>query len=230
MTSYQLPNLPGLVKVNANSAGLKTLKFSETAVIGGPANVAVVSGDNQSTSVTSALPQSLTVKVTDQGGNPVAGTSVTFAAPSGSFTGSPATTDGSGNASASYTAGTVATSVTITATAGTGSASFHETITPGAPSSVTASGGDGQTGPAGSPLPQPLAVIVADQYANPVSGVNVVFDDAGAGGQFSSDPVITDNSGAAIDFYQLPGFPGLVTMSASAAGVGTPAFFSAMAQ
>ena len=60
--------------------------------------LAVVSGDNQSTSVTSALPQSLTVKVTDQGGNPVAGTSVTFAAPSGSFTGSPATTDSTSSA------------------------------------------------------------------------------------------------------------------------------------
>ncbi|MBI3474549.1 MAG: Ig-like domain-containing protein [Acidobacteria bacterium] len=228
--SYQLPNLPGKVIVVANSTGLKAVKFGETAVIGPPANVAIISGDSQSATVTSPLPQSLAVKVTDQGGNAVAGTSVTFTAPSGSFTGSPATTDSGGSASAAYTAGTIAGPVTITATAGSASASFHETITPGPPSSVTVSGGDGQIGPAGSLLPQPLAVIVADQYANPVSGVDVVFDDAGSGGQFSGNPVATDNTGTALDFYQLPGVPGGVTISASAAGVGSPALFTEVAQ
>ena len=231
-TNYKLPNLPGTYKVTGSSSvpGLKAVKFSETAVVGPPANVAIVSGDNQSTSVAFPLPQALALKVTDQAGNAVAGASVTFTAPSGSFTGSPATTDSGGNASANYTAGTVAGSVTITATAGSGSAAFHETVTPGAASSVTVSGGDGQAAPAGSQLPQPLTVIVGDQYANRVSGVAVVFSDSGAGGLFSGNPVVTDNSGTALAFYTLPSLAGPVTISASAAGVPSPTFFSEVAQ
>ena len=230
-TNYKLPNLPGTYKVNASVPSLKTMKFTETGVVGAPANVAIVSGDNQSTSVVSPLPQALAVKVTDQAGNAVSGTSVTFTAPSGSFTGNPATTDSNGNASANYTAGTVAGPVTITATAGSPSASFHETVNPGAASSVTVSGGNSQAAPAGSQLPQALTVIVADQYANPVPGVNVVFDDGGAGGFFSNgNLVVTDSSGTALEFYTLPTLAGPVTISANAAGVASPAFFSEFAQ
>jgi hypothetical protein len=126
--SYQLPNLSGKYTVTASSAGLNTFKFTETATAGAPASVAIVSGDNQSAPVGSPLPQPLVVKVTDQFGNAVVGTSVTFTAPSGTLAGSPATTDVSGQASASYTTGTVAGSVTITATAGSSSAQFHETV------------------------------------------------------------------------------------------------------
>jgi hypothetical protein len=128
-TSYQLPNLPAKYFVTASSTGLKSIRFGETAIVGTPANVAVVSGDNQSASTGTDLPQLLKVKVTDQVGNAVAGTQVTFSAPSGSFTGSPATTDSGGNASVTYTTGTVAGPVTITATAGSATAQFHETVT-----------------------------------------------------------------------------------------------------
>jgi hypothetical protein len=229
--TYQLPNLPGKYFVFARSSGLNSIKFGETAVVGAPANVAIVSGDNQTTSVGSPLPQPLKVKITDQAGNPVVGTSVTFTAPSGSFTGSPATTDAGGNATATYTAGTVAGIITITATAGSASATFHERVTPDAPASVIVSGGDQQSAPAGTQLPQPLSVVVQDQYANPVSGVGVTFDDGGAGGIFGyGNAVVTDNSGAAVEIYTLPGSAGLVTISASVAGVGTPAFFSETSQ
>ncbi len=229
--TYRLPNLPGKYFVTASSAGLNALRFGETAVVGPAANVAIVSGDNQSTNAGSPLPQALTVKVTDQVGNAVSGASVTFTAPSGTFTGNPATTTNGGTASVTYTAGTVAGPVTITATAGSGSVQFHETVTPGAAAAVTVSGGDGQAGPAGSQLPQALTVIVADQYANPVSGVAVTFDDGGAGGLFSNgNLVITDNSGTASEFYTLPPAPGSVTITASAAGVPSPAFFNELAQ
>jgi len=229
--TYQLPNLPGKYYVYANSAGLKAVKFGETAVVGPAANVAIVSGDNQSTPVGSPLPQALQVKVTDQVGNAVVGTSVTFTAPSGTITGSPATTDASGNAGATYTAGTVAGTVTITATAGSASASFHETVTPGAASSVTVSGGNNQSAPAGSQLPQALSVVVADQYANPVPGVGVAFNDGGLGGVFSDPgPVITDNTGTALNFYTLPTAPGPVSVFAFAAGVPNPAVFNETAQ
>jgi len=126
--SYQLPNLPGKVLVTASSVGFTTLKYGETAVVGPPANVAIVSGDNQSTGVNAPLPNPLVVKVTDQVGNAVSGAAVTFTAPSGTFSSNPVTTDAGGSASVTYTAGTDVGDVIITATSGTGSAQFHETV------------------------------------------------------------------------------------------------------
>src|SRR5258708_664155 len=109
-------------------------------------------------------------------------------------------------------AGTISGTIEITATAGSAFATFHETVTPGAASSVTVSGGNHQSAPSGSELPQALAVIVADQYSNPVPGVNVLFDDSGAGGLFpNGNLVVTDNFGAAAEFYILPGFSGPVS-------------------
>jgi hypothetical protein len=128
--SYQLPNTAGKVFVNANSAGMKTVKFGETAVAGAPAGVAIVSGDNQSTSVNTPLPSPLVVRVTDQSGNAVAGTPVTFTAPEGTFTGNPATTDTNGVASCNYTAGPNPGAVTITATAGSATGTFQEQVNP----------------------------------------------------------------------------------------------------
>jgi adhesin/invasin len=104
------------------------LKYGETAVVGPPANVAIVSGDNQSTGVNAPLPNPLVVKVTDQVGNAVSGAAVTFTAPSGTFSSNPVTTDAGGSASVTYTAGTDVGDVIITATSGTGSAQFRETV------------------------------------------------------------------------------------------------------
>jgi len=126
--SYRLPNLPGKYIVVANSAGFTGVRFGETAVVGPPANVAIVSGDNQSTGINSPLPEPLVVKVTDQVGNAVSGAAVNFTAPSGTFSNNPVTTDASGNASVTYTAGTDVGQIIITATAGSGSAQFHETV------------------------------------------------------------------------------------------------------
>jgi hypothetical protein len=230
-TSYRLPNLPGKYFVNANSPGFNTVRFGETAVVGAPANVAVVSGDNQSMSAGTNAPQPLKVKVTDQVGNAVPGTSVTFTAPSGSFTGSPATTDSGGNASVTYTAGTSAGPVTVTATAGSASAQFHETVTSGGAATIAVSGGNNQTGTPGSQLLQALSVIVDDQYSNPVGGVSVTFDDGGSGGGFGNgNPVFTDNSGTALEFYILPPSPGTFTISANAVGVTAPALFTESGQ
>ncbi len=229
--TYQLPNLPGKYTVKVSSPGLKTLSITEIAVVGPPGNVAIVSGNNQSATAGSALPQPLAVHVTDQAGNAVSGASVVFTAPSGTFTGSPATTDSSGNASASYTAGTVAGPVTITATAGSASVQFSETVTAGAAVGITITGGNNQAAPAGTPLGQLLSVVVVDQYGNPVQTVGVFFDDGGAGGLFSGpNPAITDAMGAAVQGYTLPLAAGTYSVTATAAGVGTPALFTETAQ
>jgi hypothetical protein len=105
------------------------------------------------------------------------------------------------------------------------------TVTAGAPASVAITGGNNQAATAGTTLPQALSVVVADQYSNPVSGVAVTFSDGGVGGSFSNaNPVTTASTGTASQYYTLPMTKGSVSVSATAAGVTTPAIFSETGQ
>ena len=108
---------------------------------------------------------------------------------------------------------------------------FTANVTAGPATTATISGGNNQSGTAGTTLPQPLTVVVTDQYGNPVPGVAVNFDDGGAGGSFlNPNPVTTDNTGTATQGYTLPPVAGLVNITATAAGAANPAVFSETAQ
>jgi Fe-S cluster assembly iron-binding protein IscA len=110
-------------------------------------------------------------------------------------------------------------------------AQISVTVTAGAAATVTITGGNNQAAAAGTPLPLPLTVVVADQYSNPVSGVAVAFSDGGAGGSFSyANPATTSSTGTASQYYTLPPTAGPVSVSATAAGVTTPAIFSETGQ
>lgn len=118
--SYQLPNTDGTYKIVATASAsqcpaCKKQTFAETATGDAPAALVAVSGDNQSAPVNTALAQPLVVQVNDQGGNPIAGVSVTFSAPSGTLSSASVTTNASGQASVNYTTGGSAGTVTITA-------------------------------------------------------------------------------------------------------------------
>ncbi|MGA9498073.1 MAG: Ig-like domain-containing protein, partial [Terriglobales bacterium] len=115
LVSYQIPNADGTFKIVASTTGLKTATFNEYATGDIPGNLLVVSGDNQTAPVNTTLPQPLVVQVVDQGGSPIPGVSVLFSAPSGIFAGSPATTNSNGQASVTYTTGSSAGTVTVTA-------------------------------------------------------------------------------------------------------------------
>jgi hypothetical protein len=236
VASYQLPNTAGAYKITASAlVGQPPKKasatFTETSTGDAPASVSVVSGNNQTAAVNTALSRPLVVQVNDQGGNPVAGVSVLFSAPSGTFTGSPATTDASGQATVSYTTGTSAGAVNITALIDKLTTQLMVTVTAGAPASVTISGGNNQTGTAGTTLSVALSVVVADQYGNPVSGDAVNFSDNGAGGSFSySNPVTTSSPGTASQIYLLPSSAGLVYISAAANGVTNLVMFAETGQ
>lgn len=79
-----------------------------TVVAGSPASVVVVSGSGQSAPTGTAFAQPVRVRVTDQGGNPVASVPVTFSSPasgpSGTFVSSAVTTDETGTAAVTVTA------------------------------------------------------------------------------------------------------------------------------
>jgi protocatechuate 3,4-dioxygenase beta subunit len=232
---YTTGTSPGPIIITAAVNALTT-QFAENVSAGPPASVTVSGGNNQTGNAGSTLAQALTVIVADQYGNPVPGVSVYYSdnGAGGTFSSpNPSNTNGSGIATESYTLSPFTGSVTITATA-TGvnnPATFAETSVAGPAAYIYVISGNNQTAPAGTQLPQCLKVSVTDQYGNPVSGVNVGFDDGGAGGSFSGpNPVATNNSGNASEMYTLPASPGTVTINATAAGVSTPAVFTETGQ
>lgn len=118
-----------------------------------------------------------------------------------------AVTNSLGGVSTGYTTSTKPASVTITATSGSLSPLHtHETAIAGPPASIVAIAGNGQTGPASTPLPQNLVVHITDQYGNAVPNASAAFTDGGAGGSFSAVPASTDLSGNASVTYTTPSF------------------------
>ena len=235
-TILQLPTSVGKITVTASYPLLKSVTFAETSVAGPAANVAVTGGNNQSQTVGTQLSQALKVLVTDQYGNPISGNAVTFSdgGAGGTFSNpNPVVTGTNGVATLTYTLPTTAQTVTINATA-SGLATpgvLTETAVVGPAASVAITGGNNQTAPAGTQLPQALTVLVTDQYGNPISGNAVTFSDGGIGGFFSySNPASTGGDGVATQIYTLPASPGTFNITATASGVGTSAVFAETGQ
>jgi protocatechuate 3,4-dioxygenase beta subunit len=234
-TSYTNPSKAGTVKITATTGSLKAASF--TVTVTAPTSISITSGNNQSAAAGTQLPQALTVLVTDKNNNPIANASVSFSdgGAGGTFSNpNPVVTGANGTATQSYTLPQVAGTVTITATATglTQTAVFTETAVVGTAANIAITGGNNQTAPNGTQLPQALTVLVTDQYNNPVAGVNVTFSDGGAGGTFSNgNPVVTGANGTASQFYTLPPVAGeTVYITATAAGVANPVVFTEYGQ
>jgi chitinase len=106
--TWVLGQVAGAKTLTASSSGLTSATFTATAVAGPASKLTVLSGNEQFGTVGVALPNALTVGVTDSYGNPVGvGTSVVFAVTGGGSV-SPATaaTDANGRVSATWTMGT----------------------------------------------------------------------------------------------------------------------------
>lgn len=148
---------------------------SSFVLTAGPATTMMASsGDGQTATVATAVPQPPTVLVTDQSGNPVAGVLVTFATSGGaSVTGPTPTTGATGLAAVgSWTLGTAAGPYTLTATA-TGLAgspvTFTATATAGAPQQLDIVQQPASSGAqAGVPFPVQPVVRRLDLYGNVV--------------------------------------------------------------
>jgi adhesin/invasin len=193
------------------------VSFSEAVIAASASALTIIAGNNQSGAAGSTLATQLVVQVTDVYGNSVSGTPVSFNDNSagGSFSTTLIGSDTSGLASVAYTLPAAPASVIVTAAApGMASVSFNETAVTGSAALFNKVSGDFQAAKAGSPLPLPLVVKVTDQYGNPVSGVAVTFDDAAAGGAFSSNP-ITDGSGSASVGYTTPPVSQSISITAS---------------
>ena len=178
--------------------------------------MSIIAGSPQSATVGAAFATGLEVQVLDQYSNPVAGVSVTFAAPSsgasgtfasgGNCTSNPqtyscvATTDASGDATAStFTANHIAGSnysVTTSASGVASPPSFSLTNTAKTTNdTMSIIAGSPQSATVGAAFATGLEVQVLDQYSNPVAGVSVTFTapSSGASGTFASGGNCTSN-------------------------------------
>src|SRR5262245_43472308 len=233
VTGWTLGNSAGLNTLTATADGLSTVSFSATGTASIASSIAISAGNGQTATVGTAVAAPPAVIVLDQFNNPVAGVAVTFAVASGggSVTGATRTTNAAGLAAVgSWTLGTTAGLNSLTATAGTlaGSPlSFTATGTAGTASSIAISAGDGQSATVGAALGTSPAVIVRDQFNNPVAGVLVTFAVATGGGSVTAATQTTNDAGiAAVGSWTLGAAAGPNTLVASAGSL-TPVSFAA---
>ncbi len=84
--------------------------------------------------------------------------------------------------------------------------------------------GDAQSATAGSALPEPLTVIVINQYGGPSTNVTVTWAIASGGGNLSAASTTTDANGVTSVTYTTGQTPGSATITATVAGIGTLTF------
>lgn len=166
-----------------------------------PAAVSAVAATSFTATVGTAAATEPAVKVTDGDGSPVSGAAVQFAvtAGGGSLARTSATTDASGIASAgAWTLGTTAGTNSVEATvAGLPTVRFTATGTAAPAASMTVAGGDGQTAAVGVAVPTAPAVLLKDQYGNPVAGAAVSFAVASGNGTVTGAAATTGADGVA---------------------------------
>ncbi len=97
------------------------------------------------------------------------------------------------------------------------------------PNSIAMSGGNNQVDPAGTALPESLAVIVRDQGGAPRGGVTVTFMVIDGGGAVSPGSQATGADGIAKTRWTLGSIAGAQTVLATAGSL-TPVLFSAVSQ
>jgi hypothetical protein len=114
--NYQLPTKLQVVTITCSSTSYRSAVFTETAVIGPPARMTIVSGNNQSALPNTALPNPLVLKVVDSNGFGVPGVTVNFSdnGAGGFFSARSMVTGSNGEVSAQYTTGPTAGKVTVT--------------------------------------------------------------------------------------------------------------------
>lgn len=201
---------------------------------GAPTTISYNSGNNQSANAGEILPIDPSVLVTDAGGNPVSGVTVTFAVASGggSVTGAIKVTSASGIATVgSWTLGCVAGSNTLTATSPGLAGSpltFTATGNTGPASIIEISAGNNQTATVGTPVPVNPSVLVTDGCGNPVSGITTTFAVTAGGGSIIGGNQTTDGNGLATVGWILGSSAGTNTLTVTRSGLtGSPVTFTA---
>ncbi len=224
-TSYTFGVKAVTVTITCAAVGYVSAVFTETATVGAPSVIKDYSGNEQTAPVDTQLPQPFVALVTDAHANPVPGAVVTFSdgGKGGSFSINPVTTNSSGFASTIYTTPSQPGLVRVTATTGSlKPADFGVTVTGGGGNgtpTLSATGGNNQSGVVATTLPVPLTVLANDGGSTPgIQGVTVACKDGGAAGKFSPSSGVTNSSGDFSTSYTLPTKVKAITITCTATG------------
>ena len=193
-----------------------------------PAELQLLSGDEQEAVAGAELSHPVVVRVLDSEGDPIRGQLVNFRVTSGGgsvFSGS-ALTNANGEAQERWTLGTStaveqrleARAVDQESGAAIVFATFEATVLPGTPQRVEAVAGAAIEGIAGQALGSPIVVAVFDQHGNPVPGVAVTWAAPG-GGSVAAASATSDASGRASAVWTLGTQAGAQTATATVAGL-----------
>ena len=232
--SWTLGTSAGANSLSATVTGVSPVTFNATAEPGPATQLQLNDGDGQSAVAGATVSVPPSVRVLDDFGNGVAGTTVQFTVTGGggSVTGATPTSDGSGLATVgSWTLGTSAGTNTLEASAAgiVGTVGFTATALSGSASVMALEAGDAQTDTVGATLATPYAVRVTDDNANPVAGVTVSWTVTGGGGSITPSST-TDANGVATAVRTLGTTAGTQTATGSVGGLtGSPVQFTATA-
>jgi len=191
------------------------------------ARIALVSGDDQTGPVGTALSEPLVVLVTDQFGNPVPDARVVWRALHGSVNPSSSRTGADGRAETSWVLGSSTGAQSATASAGGLNGSpitFTSTAVPGNANGLVRVAGNNQSGRPGQELDEPLIVRLVDREGNGIRGQAVAWVIGVGGGSVTSTTTITDEDGEAQTHWTLGPSTGTNTVNAVVSGVGVVAF------
>ena len=202
--------------------------FTATTRAAAPASVTAIAGNNQTAPVGRVVPIEPAVRVNDAFGNPVAGVEVVFSVLTGG--GSAVSRTPLTNADGIATVGgwtlgeTVGTNTLRATVAGSGITgnplTFTAIATAGAPATVAAQAGTGQTARVSSVVPVAPAVIVRDNRGNPVANVAVEFVIGTGGGTLTAATVSTNAAGVAtVGSWTLGAAAGIQTLIARVNGL-----------
>jgi len=229
--SWTLGTIAGPNILTASAPGVTPVVFTATGLAGAAAGIVKVAGDLQSAIVNTIVPIVPQVRIVDQFGNPVSGTTVSaVTSGGGSVLNATPVSDSAGIASVGgWRLGTLvgANGVKVGGTGLAGTPiTFSATGLVDVPSQMVAFSGDGQSALIGSALSINPAARVSDQYGNAVGGIPVTFSVSLGGGSIGTPAtVMTDTAGIARSpTWTLGLLAGLNTLSATATGIPTLTF------
>src|SRR5688572_6237071 len=225
---FTLGTVVGAHAVTASVPGLTAATVTVTGTPDVPATLTKTSGDGQTGVVAEQLPQPLGIRVDDRYGNAVPNVSVTWSPSVGTAIPAAATTDATGQATATWTLGEASGAHTLTATvSGLAPAQFAATARAGPVTSIVVTAGGGQSATAGSALPSLIEVHATDRFGNSVSDAGITFS-ASDGGSFAPASATTDAAGRAASRWTLGGTAGTQTATMSSGGVSATVTATAM--
>lgn len=195
------------------------------SVVGPPASLTQNPTGNIDDAV-AGEPQTISVTVYDEFGNPVVGAEVGWACSDSCDIPATSTTDGDGVASAQwtpYTSGSQASVASINGAAATtcdpandACATFTATVAPATPANLNPTQ-SATSGYVGSSID--LAIQLTDQYDNAIPGETVSWSIASGGGSFGSQDGTTATDGSATASWTLGSMPGANSATVAAGGL-----------